>query len=42
MMAAEILFLAGGFVWEAWNIGWVVFPVGGILCGIVSSILSVR
>ncbi len=42
MMAAVILFLVGGFVWEAWKISWVVFPVGGILCGIVSSILSVR
>lgn len=38
MMTATALFLVLGFVWDLWHPGWVVFPVGGILCGIVSSL----
>ncbi len=40
MMTAVIAFLVLGFVFRLWNIGWIVFPVGGILCGIVSLILK--
>lgn len=36
MMCATILYLLLGFVWELWHPGWVVFPIGGILCGILS------
>lgn len=39
MMAAAIVFLLGGFLANAWNVSWVAFPVGGILCGIVSTLL---
>ena len=40
--AATAAFLLMGFVWNLWHPGWVVFPIGGILCGIVSSIRSAR
>lgn len=36
MMSATILYLLLGFVWDLWHPGWVVFPVGGILCGILN------
>lgn len=36
MMSATILYLLLGFVWNLWHPGWVVFPIGGILCGILS------
>ncbi len=38
MMLATVVFLVAGFVWGLWHPGWVVFPVGGILCGMVSVI----
>ena len=27
-------------IWNIWNVSLIVFPIGGILCGIVSIILS--
>lgn len=33
-------FLSLGFIFNLWKICWVVFPIGGILCGIVSTILE--
>lgn len=38
MMLCAIIFLLSGFLFNLWHPGWVVFPVGGILCGIVSVI----
>lgn len=38
MMTAAAVYLVLGFVWNLWHPGWVIFPVGGILCGIVSTI----
>ena len=38
MLTATAIFLALGFIFNAWKINWVVFPLGGILCGIVSTI----
>lgn len=38
MLVATALFLLLGFVFHLWHPGWVVFPIGGILCGIVSSL----
>lgn len=35
MLIATAIFLLLGFVWNKWHPGWVVFPIGGILCGIV-------
>lgn len=40
MMLATGIFLLLGFGWGLWHPGWVVFPVGGLLCGIVSTIAS--
>ena len=34
MMIATILYLIAGFCFELWQISWVVYPIGGILCGI--------
>ncbi len=40
MLIATIIFLLWGFLWNAWHPAWIVFPIGGILCGIVSIILG--
>lgn len=40
MLAATAIFVALGFTKNAWDTAWWVFPVGGILCGIVSVILD--
>lgn len=40
MMIATMIFLATGFIYKIWHINWVAFPLGGILCGIVSTILK--
>lgn len=38
MMLATIIFLLAGFLFHAWHPAWVVFPVGGLLCGIVGNL----
>lgn len=38
MLTATGIFLLAGFVFHAWAVAWVVFPLGGILCGIVDSL----
>lgn len=38
MLSATAIFLLLGFVFHLWHPGWVVFPVGGILCGIISNL----
>jgi len=35
MTGALAIFLLCGFVWGLWHPAWVVFPVGGIICGII-------
>lgn len=35
MSAATIIFLVAGFVFDAWHFAWIIFPVGGLLCGMV-------
>ncbi len=42
MLTAAALYLVIGFVWELWHPGWIVFPVGGILCAIVDMILDAK
>lgn len=42
MLAATTIFLFVGFVWNGWHPGWVVFPIGGILCGIVGELQKKR
>lgn len=34
------IFLVLGFVWNLWHPGWIVFVVGGLLSGVVSTIYS--
>lgn len=40
MMVATIIFLACGFIWNLWKIAWVVYPIFGIACGIVSTVIN--
>ena len=42
MLSATAIYLAIGFIWNLWHPGWVVFPIGGILCGIVSILFEKR
>lgn len=38
MLTATAVFLLCGFLWNKWHPAWVVFPIGGIFCAIVSEI----
>lgn len=38
MLVATAVYLFIGFVWNMWHPGWIVFPVGGIICAIVSTV----
>jgi len=40
MLIATFIFLLLGFVLDLWHPGWAVFPLGGVLCAIVSVVLS--
>lgn len=40
MIMAAILFFIAGFVFKLWDICWVVFPVGGMFCGMAALILN--
>ena len=40
MLLATIVFLIWGFAFNSWNINWIVFPIGGMLCGITGVILQ--
>lgn len=40
MLVATIIFLVAGLVYNLWETCWIVFVVGGLLCGIVSIILK--
>ena len=40
MMAATMIYLACGFLGNLWHIAWVVYPIFGISCGIVSIIIN--
>lgn len=42
MLTATAVFLLLGFWRGLWHPGWVVFPVGGILCGIVNALRKNR
>lgn len=36
MLLATIVFFVLGFAFDLWKISWVAFPIGGIMCAIVS------
>ena len=38
MLTATAVYLVLGFARNLWHPGWVVFPIGGIICGIVESL----
>lgn len=40
MILATIIFLVTGLVFELWEICWIVYPVGALLCGMVTLILN--
>ena len=40
MLIATIIFMVLGFVFNLWKISWVVYPIGGVLCGIVVLVLQ--
>lgn len=40
MIAATIVFFIWGFLFGAWMICWIVYPIGGMLCGMATLILS--
>lgn len=40
MMVATMIFLACGLLWNMWKTIWVVYPIFGIACGIVSIVIN--
>ena len=42
MLFATMIFLCAGFLQGAWHPGWVVFVVGGLLCGVVNVIRGAK
>lgn len=38
MILASAIFMLWSFVWYGWRVSWIVFPIGGMLCGIVGTI----
>lgn len=40
MLVVTIIYLVSGLVYHAWVINWIIYPVGGLLCGIVATIFS--
>lgn len=42
MLVATIIFLTAGLVFRLWEICWIVYPIGALLCGIVTLIINCR
>lgn len=42
MLTATAIYLLLGFLWKLWHPGWVIFPICGILCGIVDNLRKKR
>lgn len=40
MLLSTAVFLATGFLADAWHVNWLAFVIGGLLCGIVSIVLA--
>lgn len=42
MSCAAMVYLLIGFVWSLWHPGWLIFPVCGVICGIVNRACGVE
>lgn len=42
MLSATAIFLLLGFLGGYWHPGWVAFPIGGILCAIINTIIKAK
>lgn len=40
MLITTALYLLVSFIWGCWNISWILYAIGGILCGIVTILLK--
>ena len=40
MLGATALFFVAGVLFNAWHPAWVLFPLGGVLCGLIAVILE--
>lgn len=40
MILATIIFFVWSFVFNAWEISWLIFPIGGMICGIVVLVIE--
>ena len=40
MIFSTIIFLVAGIVYDLWEKAWIVYVVGGLLCGIVAVIIN--
>lgn len=40
MLLATIIYFIWGFALNKWQINWIVFPIGGMLCGIVGTVMK--
>lgn len=40
MIIATMIFFICGAVYNLWHIAWIVYPIGGMICGIVSIIFE--
>lgn len=38
MIISTIVFFVWGFAFDGWKLSWIAFPIGGLLCGVVSII----
>lgn len=42
MLICTAIFLVAGFVFELWHPAWAVFPVGGIICAVISVLIGTK
>ena len=40
MIITTIIYFILGFIFELWQISWIVYPIAGMICGIVSILLT--
>lgn len=40
MLIATMIFFATGIIYNVWHINWIIYPLGGMLCGIVATIMG--